>query len=172
MNNRLPTNLVVLNSWKEIATYLGRGVRTVQRWERELGLPIRRPRGKDRSAVMAFQHELDDWLRHSSSTNTTRHEFNSDGRAKLQKNADTLRARTDELLSRSRRLWLQVNYMRQLASTIRAKKLGLSVETSGTNHFFNTRHFKPETLDALTIEETSSRQQIGRASGQTKEPTV
>ena len=33
-----------LNTWKEIATYMGRGVRTVQRWERELGLPVRRPR--------------------------------------------------------------------------------------------------------------------------------
>lgn len=41
-------NTDVLNSWKEVATYLGRGIRTVQRWERELGLPIRRPRGKPR----------------------------------------------------------------------------------------------------------------------------
>lgn len=31
-----------LNSWKEIATFLGRGVRTVQRWERELQLPVHR----------------------------------------------------------------------------------------------------------------------------------
>ena len=52
----------VLNSWKEIATYLGRGVRTVQRWEAELQLPVHRPRGKNRSAVVAFRRELDDWL--------------------------------------------------------------------------------------------------------------
>ncbi len=32
---------MVLNSWKEIACYLGRGVRTVQRYERDLGLPVR-----------------------------------------------------------------------------------------------------------------------------------
>ena len=31
-----------LDSWKEIAAYLGRGVRTVQRWEREEGLPVHR----------------------------------------------------------------------------------------------------------------------------------
>ena len=31
-----------LDSWKEIATYLGRGVRTAQRWEREEGLPVHR----------------------------------------------------------------------------------------------------------------------------------
>jgi hypothetical protein len=53
----------VLNSWKEVATYMGRGVRTVQRWEQELGLPIRRPRGKSRSAVVALAPDLDEWLR-------------------------------------------------------------------------------------------------------------
>jgi hypothetical protein len=31
-----------LNGWEEIAAHLGRTVRTVQRWERELGLPIHR----------------------------------------------------------------------------------------------------------------------------------
>ncbi len=55
-------NEEVLNSWKEVAAYLGRGVRTVQRWEQELGLPVRRPRGKSRSAVIAFKPELDKWL--------------------------------------------------------------------------------------------------------------
>lgn len=54
---------VVLNSWKEIACYLGRGVRTVQRYERDLGLPVRRPRGKSRSAVIAMPEDLDAWLR-------------------------------------------------------------------------------------------------------------
>jgi hypothetical protein len=58
-------NSDVLNSWKEVAAYLGRGVRTVQRWERELALPVRRPRGKSRSAVIAFRAELDIWLSHS-----------------------------------------------------------------------------------------------------------
>jgi hypothetical protein len=52
----------VLNSWKEIAVYLGRGVRTAQRWERELQLPVRRPRERSRSAVIAFRSELDRWL--------------------------------------------------------------------------------------------------------------
>jgi hypothetical protein len=52
----------ILNSWKEVAHYLGRGVRTVQRWEHDLGLPVRRPRGKSRSAIIAFREELDGWL--------------------------------------------------------------------------------------------------------------
>ncbi|HEY3767435.1 MAG TPA: hypothetical protein VGN44_02075 [Candidatus Angelobacter sp.] len=51
-----------LNSWKEIAQYFGRGVRTVQRWEAMLGLPVRRPHGKSRSAVIAITGELDEWL--------------------------------------------------------------------------------------------------------------
>lgn len=51
-----------LQSWKEIAEYLGRGVRTAQRWE-ELGLPVRRPQPYSRkSAVYAVTHELDAWL--------------------------------------------------------------------------------------------------------------
>src|SRR5947209_7058286 len=61
MNNGDSSEL--LNSWKEIAAYLNRGVRTVQRWEIELGLPIRRPRGKNRSAVMAMRSELDAWVK-------------------------------------------------------------------------------------------------------------
>lgn len=52
----------ILNSWKEIAAYLGRGVRTVQRWEQELELPVRRPRGTSRSAVLALKSDLDRWL--------------------------------------------------------------------------------------------------------------
>jgi hypothetical protein len=58
-----PGERTILNSWKEIATYLGRGVRTVQRWEIDLGLPVRRPKGRDRSAVLALTDEMDAWLR-------------------------------------------------------------------------------------------------------------
>jgi len=54
---------IVLNSWKEIASHVGRGVRTVQRWERDLGMPVRRPRAKSRSAVIAMSDEIDAWLR-------------------------------------------------------------------------------------------------------------
>jgi hypothetical protein len=57
------TSTELLNSWKEIATYLNRGIRTVQRWEADLGMPIRRPRGKGRSAVLAVRCELDGWIK-------------------------------------------------------------------------------------------------------------
>jgi hypothetical protein len=58
----------VLNSWKEIAQYLGRGIRTVQRYEREAHLPVRRLGGKTRSAVLALPNDLDNWLKQISLT--------------------------------------------------------------------------------------------------------
>ncbi len=64
-NDGAPQNRKILTGWKEIANYLGRGVRTVQRYESQYGLPIRRPAGKDRSSVMASPDELDQWLNRS-----------------------------------------------------------------------------------------------------------
>jgi CheY-like chemotaxis protein len=52
----------VLNSWKEIAQYLGRGVRTIQRYEQEFNLPVRRIAGRRRTAVIGFSDEIDAWL--------------------------------------------------------------------------------------------------------------
>jgi hypothetical protein len=52
----------ILNSWKEIASYLDRGVRTVQRWERELRLPVHRIGKGKRSPVYALVPELNFWL--------------------------------------------------------------------------------------------------------------
>jgi hypothetical protein len=53
----------MLSSWKEIAAHLGKGVRTVQRWERELGLPIHRPVPGKKHIVIAYPDELDRWIR-------------------------------------------------------------------------------------------------------------
>ena len=50
-----------LDSWKEIARYLNRDVRTIQRWERDRGLPIRRLPGGDKPAVYALKSELAAW---------------------------------------------------------------------------------------------------------------
>ena len=62
MGNKRPEALKFLTGWKEIAVYLGKGVRTVQRYEREMGLPVRRPAGKSRAAVVATKAELDAWV--------------------------------------------------------------------------------------------------------------
>jgi len=50
-----------LNGWKEIARYLGKGVRTVQRWEKQLGLPVRRLGGEGGEIVFAYRSEISRW---------------------------------------------------------------------------------------------------------------
>src|SRR6267378_6988965 len=52
-----------LVSWKEIAAYLGREVRTVQRWENPEGLPVHRHEHLKKSTVYAYASELDEWFR-------------------------------------------------------------------------------------------------------------
>lgn len=52
----------VLTSWKDIARYMGKGVRTVQRWEQDFGLPVRRPHGSNKKAVLARPRDLDAWV--------------------------------------------------------------------------------------------------------------
>ena len=52
----------VLGSWKEIAAYLGKGVRTVQRWEHDLGLPVWRPKQAQKGVVLSSTDKLDRWL--------------------------------------------------------------------------------------------------------------
>ena len=51
-----------LDSWKEIADYLRRDVRTAIRWEKEKGLPVHRIPGGSRHSVFAFANEIDDWM--------------------------------------------------------------------------------------------------------------
>jgi tetratricopeptide (TPR) repeat protein len=50
-----------LDTWKEVAVYLRRSVRTVQRWEREEGLPVHRHRHDKLGSIYAFKSELDAW---------------------------------------------------------------------------------------------------------------
>ena len=50
-----------LDSWKEIASYLRRSIRCVQRWEKKEGMPIFRHRHARGATVYAYRQELDDW---------------------------------------------------------------------------------------------------------------
>ena len=50
-----------LDSWKEIASYLKRDVRTVQRWEKTEKLPVRRHLHEKQGTVYAFKSEIDAW---------------------------------------------------------------------------------------------------------------
>jgi Tol biopolymer transport system component len=50
-----------LESWKEIAAYLKRDVRTVIRWEKSEGLPVHRQMHQARGNVFAYPSELEAW---------------------------------------------------------------------------------------------------------------
>ena len=50
-----------LTSWKEIASHMGRDVRTVLRWEKQRGLPVHRAPGATGRVVYAYTDELDAW---------------------------------------------------------------------------------------------------------------
>jgi len=58
-----PTDEPRLESWGEIAAYLRREIRTVQRWERYQGLPVRRLVIGKLGSVYAYRSELDKWYR-------------------------------------------------------------------------------------------------------------
>ena len=54
-----------LESWKEIAAYLGKDVRTVQRWEKREDLPVHRLQHEKQGSVYAYKSELDAWWKSS-----------------------------------------------------------------------------------------------------------
>jgi hypothetical protein len=91
------SQLKVLQGWKEIASYLDRGVRTVQRWEAMFGLPVHRPAGRSYSAVLAIDEEVDHWLSttkllHEGGWEIRIHEHLQAEVVRLQTECDRLRA--------------------------------------------------------------------------------
>ena len=73
-----------LDSWKEIAAYLKRDIRTVQRWEKLEGLPVRRHQHQKRGSAFAYRDELDAWWR------TRGHEVDTVLPPAPEENADSL----------------------------------------------------------------------------------
>ena len=57
-----------LDGWKEIAAYMRRSVRTVQRWESQLGLPVHRFGTGQTESLYAIPAELDAWVLRTTST--------------------------------------------------------------------------------------------------------
>jgi hypothetical protein len=92
----------ILNGWKEISNHIKRGVRTAQRWEALLGMPVHRPSLNDRSAVIAFSDELDRWISRLSDGE------NHDMLARVENNAKILSRHTAEVESQTRGLEKQV----------------------------------------------------------------
>ena len=105
------SDIKILNSWKEISNYIGRGVRTVQRWE-EFGLPVHRPASRDRSAVYALVDEVDAWLKAGATHQVTRKKAEIDPK---------LLAKCEELQLKSSVLRAQMKECRENAAAVRAK---------------------------------------------------
>lgn len=57
-----PHHLSRIDSWKAIADYFGRSVRTVMRWERDRNLPVHHVPGGSTRTVYALVEELDAWM--------------------------------------------------------------------------------------------------------------
>jgi hypothetical protein len=94
---------MILNSWKEIAKHLRCGVRTAQRWEQELGLPIRRPGGLEKHVVLAMTEELDEWVSFGGTNVTCENVRDSLSRtAELREELARLRIRQRELVTELR----------------------------------------------------------------------
>jgi len=69
-NNTLP---VRFSTWKEIAVYLDCDIRTCQRWERKLGLPIHRlDPDSSKTRVFAYKSDIDEWLKKDLRTKSYR----------------------------------------------------------------------------------------------------
>src|SRR5207237_9768541 len=80
-----------LESWKDIAAYLRRDVRTVQRWEQTDALPIHRHKRAHRPIPYAYKAELDLWWTSRSET--------SDAAASQVASPDGHRSRKRELVA-------------------------------------------------------------------------
>ena len=52
----------VLDSWKEIAAYVGRSEKTCRRFEQDLRLPIHRLEESPKARVFAYKDEIDRWI--------------------------------------------------------------------------------------------------------------
>lgn len=102
---------MILNSWKEIASYLNCSVRTAQRFERD-GLPVRRPSGHLRSAVIAMSDEIDAW-RKNSQNGTKRTKDASARRRELQACTAALREQLAECRAHSEVLRMRIRVMRE-----------------------------------------------------------
>src|SRR5579859_5774826 len=71
-----------LDSWKEIAVYLRRDVRTVQRWEKREGLPVYRHQHEKLGSVFAYRSELAAWFK-GRQQNAAVAQDKDDGKIKL-----------------------------------------------------------------------------------------
>lgn len=105
----------ILNGWKEISQHIERGVRTAQRWEALLGMPVHRPALKDRSAVVAFSDELDRWISRTAAVALDANgETSKEALVRVHENMSALGWQTSELASQTKALQEQLRRSREI----------------------------------------------------------
>jgi hypothetical protein len=129
-----------LTGWKEIANYLGKGVRTVQRYEREMGFPVRRPAGKSRAAVIATKVEIDAWV----AASPIREQFRL---PRVQLNSQT--AAFDDMKKRMERMSALRDQMTALRMELRASTRNLA-ESIERIHLEIDNHWRPTKAEIYT----------------------
>jgi hypothetical protein len=131
----------ILNGWKEISSYIKRSVRTVQRWEARLDLPVYRPALKDRSAVVAFSDELDRWISRVSpdagEAVLNGNDGHDAGLLRLLDSMNTMLLDTAELSSRMRLL------QEQLGQSLRICHQGIATRTLAPSASVSSRALGP-----------------------------
>jgi hypothetical protein len=134
-------NRQILNGWKEISDHIQRGVRTAQRWEVLLGMPVHRPASKNRSAVVAFSDELDRWLsRTAPGTPSANGEGSEKALIRMHHNLSTLTRHTSELASQTMALRQQLRCSldiqhNRIASRMRARPIAAPSRNGATLAF-------------------------------------
>jgi hypothetical protein len=103
----------VLTCWKDIAQYVGKSVRTLQRWERESGFSVRRTKSREKGGILAIPREIDSWVKSQQCTDRS-------DRGTLLQSLHELRIENRELRSENREV------QRQLANRTVSRQPGLA----------------------------------------------
>lgn len=159
---------VRLESWKEIAAYLGRDDRTAKRWEKTRGLPVHRLPGV-RSGVFAFPEEIERWQRQKSAEAESSPDApvpgsDADSRPPLESAAEVSALEFEEtqlvpdaspvVMANAGRLgWLT-------SPSLRVAALGLALASLGGISWFAHRTASQQDRQAAVATVTSSRRPV------------
>ena len=129
----------VFTSWKEIASFFGKGVRTVQRWERKFGLPISRPTAA-KNVVLATESELRDWIRRASK------HLAEDGHTEGHHEPDNHDLTLAAISERLKRLEDDTERLTRALSTFTDRMDRMAIDIDGSNARLKSPPAKPKTL--------------------------
>jgi len=109
-------------------------VRTVQRWEKDFGLPVRRPSGHLRGSVFAVREDIDRWLNTrqareaaASATTVNKPTRNDADRERLHKNAQILMERCNVLRAGAEMLEENIRRTEILRAKLRGREVPAQV---------------------------------------------